>query len=782
MNEAIFIDRAQKPLFKLDLIDRRKERYKGLGRGNSPLQHGRGMSVQKERSASERHPEIFKHIKARRYDKAWEVYKTLSKEELDDSVELQALTLNRRNSVSELLRELAHARRTAINNDDTDYDNAAVPSLTQMWTDLKKIEHNADDRATINAAVAAMKHIQLVLSGKDVFGTPYRRRNMQELLDFWYSWMNKNKDRPAPAVTCGILPQGAQLDTKNGYRNPMAILSDYVDLVHADFHDSAIFDIAICIHYVLEDGLTNSSFAAEFEKYRPFIDDMNKIWVVGRWTATLDTVLTSRIARHVSEENTRKFLAWVRSKMGKDDSMLETTFEDDGSVRYLAEAVSRSVGRFLERQNLRLMERAWQETEKRLAVFTPQQKQDPDVGRIYDQFLFGFRSLRRASWTVAVWNHMIRNGVRPTRKTWNVMLKGCHIGREVDQMEEIWQRMIRSGCRPDAISWATRIHGLFKFDRVPQAFAALAELSHSANKPPKPSTSSPAPVLPDLSILNNALSGAQHLGPEVTGRILAWGRGHAIEPDITTYNTLINAALHSGQRSQARKIMSRMSERGIPPDGATFVILLHALFQDGFLSDLSPSAQETAAMDFISSLERDGIKMEQRGYALLLDRLLKEHNNTSAATAVLTHMMKAEISPTPHMYTIMMTHYFSQSPPNIPAIEALWRRLQSARNYVVDVILYDRMVEGFARADEYGKMMYFLIRMGREGKRPGWVALTEALRCIVRKGDRQRAGELVRDVARGEGAVRTGVRGRKGYDEFWGLVEELGLMPVGMGQ
>ncbi|KAF2218585.1 hypothetical protein BDZ85DRAFT_323043 [Elsinoe ampelina] len=784
MNDLLPDRFVPKGAFQPHSKDPRKSFYKGVRPGTTILVPDQLKFEQKIRNDSRpRHPAVMKHVLSRDYIRAWETHMALPREDTADSIDLTSIRFKSDSQLEQLQRDISRAALAQLYNKVGDAERVRIPSLMTMWKDMQKTLPNADDRIIQCASVRAMKHIGVALAGQDVFGTPYRRRHMHELLEFWCAWVGKSKDRDPPAGPYGIIPANAIPNPHGQPRNPILHLYDYIDHVRADFHVSSLFELALCLQYILEHGLAGSTNAAEFEKFKPLVDDLNAIWAASKWTNELRYNMIGRVARHNSpEEKTNRFLNWIESKMGSNEAVEEIVEEDDGSVRYLAKAVNKSVGRYLERQNLRMVERSWMKTQERLNALTPDQMNDPDLGGIYDQFLFAFRSLRRAAWTVSVWNHMIRNGIKPTIKTWNVMLKGCHIGREVDQMEEIWRRMIKSGCQPDEISWGTRIHGLFKFGRVPEAFAALAELSNATKIPSKgrPQLTTIHTVRPDLSILNNALSGAQDLGTETTGRILAWGRGHSIEPDITTYNTLINAALHSGQRQQARKIMSHMSSKSIPPDGATFVILLHALFQDGFLNDLPPAEQETEALSFITSLEADGIPLEERGYALLLDRLLKTHGNTSAATAVLAHMMKREIAPTPHMYTIMMTHYFSQTPPNIPAIEALWRRLQSAQNYVADIILYDRMVEGFARADEYAKMMYFLVRMGKEGKRPGWLALTEALRCIVRKGDRERARELVRDVAVGEGMVNTGVRGRKGYGEFWGLVEELGLMPEGM--
>ncbi|PNS17322.1 Protein Rf1, mitochondrial [Sphaceloma murrayae] len=542
-------------------------------------------------------------------------------------------------------------------------------------------------------------------------------------------------------------------------------------------------ELALCNLYVLEKGLAHSKFRGDFARYEPFAQDMNALLSCAIWTKEMKRSVTTHLAKHVDNRgHIESFLSWLRPKVAVDETgPALKDFGPSDSIESFAERVSTSLARYTERENVALVQEAWTAVKSRLSSATEEERASGALSTIYDEFLFSFRSLRQASSTVQVWNTMISNGTMPTRKTWNVMLKGCHIGREVDQMEDIWRRMLRAGVEPDEVSWSTRIHGLFKFDRVPQAFQALADISvskqHVAKASVKGQPLPPEQVKPTLVILNNALSGAQHLGPEMIGRILAWGRGQLIEPDITTYNILINASLHSGQREQTRKILAHMASRNVRPDGATFTVLLHALFQDGFLSNLSKPEQQTQALAYIANLESDGLAMDERGYALLIDRLLKEYDNEPAAKAILNHMIKRGITPTPHMYTILITHYFAQSPPNIAAVEALWQRLQQSKNYVVDVILYDRLVEGFAKAGEFPKMMYFLLRMSKEGKRPGWLALTEALRCTVRKRGMERARELVGDVLAGEGQVQAGVRGRKGYEEFWRLVDELGLRP-----
>ncbi|GAM87439.1 hypothetical protein ANO11243_054630 [Dothideomycetidae sp. 11243] len=431
------------------------------------------------------------------------------------------------------------------------------------------------------------------------------------------------------------------------------------------------------------------------------------------------------------------------------------------SLEDLASRVTTSVARYLERQNLDLVEASWDAVRTRLDCLSEDERKSPSLHRIYEEFLLTFRALRRADYTLEVWNHMITRGCRPTVRTWNVMLKGCHVGKEVDAMEDVWRRMIKAGIQPNAHSWGIRIHGLFQFHKLSEGYRALAEMTEAAKyaslRGAKIEEQDDAPPKPDVVILNSALSGVARHGAAPVRKLLGWASGQQIKFDIITYNILINVALHTGQKEDARRIMQKMAADGINPDSATFTILLHSMFNDGFLSDLDLPEQEKHAMDFIHSLEKDGLNLDVRGYALLLDRLLKKCQNVQASRKVLDHMIKRGIEPTAHMYTILMTHFFSLDPPDIDSVESLWERIRSNTNYVVDVIFYDRMLEGFARADKVSKMMYFLQRMGQEGKRPGWMALVEVLQSLLRQGDSVRARELIKDVELSAGNVKAGV-------------------------
>lgn len=408
----------------------------------------------------------------------------------------------------------------------------------------------------------------------------------------------------------------------------------------------------------------------------------------------------------------------------------------------------------------------------------------------YEQFLVVFTKLRRPLSTLRTWNHMIQHRCVPRARTWTVMMKGCHYDRTPAQMETIWLRMRHAGVQPDNYAWSTRISGLLRLGRAEQGLYALDEMvrewtaakRHSEHAKPGHGTSLQV-AEPNVVIVNSALSALAHRDPALVAKILKWSAQIGIQPDVVTYNILINVSLSRRQRSEVESILNLMRSRGIPPDSATFTILLNGMFRDADFRARSALGQSDEVLALIDSLVERGALIDKRGYALVLDHLFKSKDMVPAARRVLAHMNEQGITPTAHMYTIMMTHYFQSSPPDLGAVDALWDEIcahstpdrksltQHTQNAQLDTIFYDRMIEGFAQHGDVGRTMAFLARMGRQGKRPGWLAMTTVVKCLVSAGEIARVKQVVSDIRAFEGVIRAGMRGKKGQQEFWEYVD-----------
>ncbi|KAK6007295.1 hypothetical protein QM012_006303 [Aureobasidium pullulans] len=460
-------------------------------------------------------------------------------------------------------------------------------------------------------------------------------------------------------------------------------------------------------------------------------------------------------------------------------SFAEKTTATPASFEQKAKSFISKVSAAADKQNLDSLERLWVETQEILtneSSRTPEHA--PSTLRLYEGFLVAFFQLRRPQSGLQVWNRMLQSGFEPTVRTWNVMMKGCHISRDIHIMESMWQSMRDSGIQPDVVSWSTRIYGHFRVGDLRDGMSALEEMGrdwlNSQNRRRSKSAgveeASEVPK-PDTAILNSAISALRGKKASQIPSVLAWSRRFNIEPDVATYNALLAISLGGGQATDAANILQRMAASGIQPNSSTFTILVDSMLSTTMLGGMTQAEQEDKIMDLISSFEGCGMKVDVQGYALIIDRMLKEHNNLKAARSVLAHMTARKVACTPHIYTILMTHYFDASPPELLAADALWNDIQSSRQEeLMDVIFYDRMVEGFARHGDVGRTMAFLNRMSKEGKRPGWLAMTAVVQCLARSHEWDRVGQIVMDCHKQEGLLSVGLRGKKGQKEFWQYV------------
>lgn len=343
-------------------------------------------------------------------------------------------------------------------------------------------------------------------------------------------------------------------------------------------------------------------------------------------------------------------------------------------------------------------------------------------------------------------------------------------------------------------AWTIYITGLLKCKDPATALKAIQEMGQ-AWKESSDTPSSPTPsgrldepaknnsivheldlLAPSIVPINAAISGfLANNQPDIAEKILKWAISLPIKPDTTTFNTLLRHAVRRDDNERVSRLLQDMNQHACNPDTITFTILFDGLIRNprNAFQTSPPEVQQKLIDRFFADMRSNGLTANVRTYSIILDSLLSaEHMNVPAARALIARMAAQGIKPTPHIYTILITHYFSLSPPDLPAIDDLWRRIK-IDGTPVDHVFYDRMIEGYARIGHVDKMLAFLRRMPAAGKTPGWWALLEALRTLVRAEEWDLVRDLVGGVQEG-GALGAGrVRGWRGEEEFWGLVGEL---------
>lgn len=463
------------------------------------------------------------------------------------------------------------------------------------------------------------------------------------------------------------------------------------------------------------------------------------------------------------------------------------------------------LGRSIENSNLLITETCWDEVRR----FNAKQSGASSLPLfLYEHFMLAFLSLRQPRLALEAWTTVVESGLRPTVKTWTVMMRGCSRANDADALEKFWARMIEQNVQPDHHAWSVRLYSLVKAQRINKAFSALQQMGQEWISAVRAQQKAALPVTkgkhhvslpqidltqwtgdvngvprPSLAVVNAVVSSMASKSDEHIPRVLAWARDFAIELDLTTYNALLNVSMRHGKTAEAMSILQHMEKRSIQPNSTTTTVVLAALFKSDYFISLPAEEQTTKLFSLIAAIEESSptAKLDIKGYALAIDRMLKEHANPAAARALLEQMSERGLQPTTQIYTILMTSYFDANPPDFAAAEALWTRLDRGNagyGVALDTIFYDRMVEAYARHHVHvgvTPMMKFLERMSREGKRPGWPVLELVARALVDREEWGMLHSLVDDIQHSKGVLRVGARGLVGQNEFWRYILETGI-------
>ena len=489
------------------------------------------------------------------------------------------------------------------------------------------------------------------------------------------------------------------------------------------------------------------------------------------------------------------------------------------------------LGQALQKQDLAFAEKIKRE----IFDYSDDPSRLPLRDQMYEHLMMTLLSLRAPSSAIEVWNHFVRQLNRtPTAKTYTVMMRGAQSIRDLSGMEAFWAKMRAAGVQPDVTAWTTRFFGLIRGGRVDDGVKALGEFSsewvaaarrkHAAGSGDSPKgggrgrgrqakpavaemTASQVAAMydgdidgvprPNAVAMNAAISAFAARADEHIPKVLSWGRAFGLEPDETTYNALLSVSMRHNNFDEATAILQRMEEKGIATTGDTWAILLTQFFDKGDLGELSHAEQEERVISLLTSFESaSGEKgIDQKGYALTVDRLLRHYGNTTAATAVLSHMSERGVQPTPHLYTILMQSYFQRRPqPDLAAVDALWQRIQSVnggRGAPLDSVFYDRMLEGYAQnhaaAGGTQHVRALLDRMRKEGRRPSWIALENVARAMAERGEWDALLGVVDEARAWLKEDRSGLQspdqaemvvGGRSYGQrgFWEFIVETGLL------
>ncbi|KAH8595804.1 hypothetical protein B0O99DRAFT_621499 [Bisporella sp. PMI_857] len=411
-----------------------------------------------------------------------------------------------------------------------------------------------------------------------------------------------------------------------------------------------------------------------------------------------------------------------------------------------------------------------------------------------NHFIQAFMAVRAPSKAIDVWNHMIHNGLAPNLATWNSMLTGCKISRNTSALEDVWGKLVVQGVKPDVHCWTSRVGCLVEGRKPNEALKALDEMGQSWLKAARDQYGSDAKAIdlqhvgdisgivkPAIETVNAALVGLLRRNrQEDANRILAWAGNFGINPDNTTYNTLLRPIIRDGQVHEAMALLKHMKADGVEADVGTFTTILDEILR--YSDGQNPEEQRETIANIFEEMAEAGIKANLHTYGTIVYQLLQHDNNDFVAVnAVLARMTKEGLKPSQYIYTIFINYYFRQKPPNVDAVRALIKQVLSEDEGAVDNIFWDRVITGYARIGDTATAMRILGQVSSKSSWKtgvmGWRTLDLLVTALIKNDEWDVARTLVKNVAMDTGGpIAPDVHGKDGQHKFWVLAESLGLL------
>ncbi|KAI1104225.1 hypothetical protein F4804DRAFT_202254 [Jackrogersella minutella] len=403
---------------------------------------------------------------------------------------------------------------------------------------------------------------------------------------------------------------------------------------------------------------------------------------------------------------------------------------------------------------------------------------------LFDHFIHYYMALNEPDKAIFAYNAMRKADIKPTLRTWNGMLDGCKKAKNINGLKNVWLKLSASKMQLDTAIWTTRVSGLIESGDTKGGLQALKEMTRLWKEHLKGESMSATAVEPSIMPVNAALVGLVRQNEVAAAEsLLAWAGNQGLEPDIFTYNTLLRRFIRDGRDEDVRRIFTAMENADVAADEATFTIVIDAAFSN--IEPEDTEAQMKTVADVLDQMERAGLKVNTQNYGKIIYNLLQVGDNAKGSVkVVLAHLWSKGHEMSPHIYTMLIEHYFSRRPhADIDAVEALVQGRQLLDNKDMDYKFYDRLIRGYAQVGCPEKAVRILHKVTKTGVVTPMTTRVTVMNALLKKDLVGMARDFVADtkklVEESHGATvdEAGVWGHP----FWRLAWQHGILKLDEG-
>ncbi|KAJ1430615.1 Tetratricopeptide-like helical domain superfamily [Sesbania bispinosa] len=328
--------------------------------------------------------------------------------------------------------------------------------------------------------------------------------------------------------------------------------------------------------------------------------------------------------------------------------------------------------------------------------------------------------LRRGRYMMAkrYYNSMLREGIEPTRHTYNILLWGMFLSLRLDTAMRFYEDMKSRDISPDVVTYNTLINGYYRFKKVEEAEKLFVEMKGKN-------------IAPNVISFTTMLKGYVTTGQiDKALEVFEEMKGCGIKPNAVTFSTLLPGLCDGDKMSEARNVLGEMVERYVvPKDNAIFMKLMSCQCKSGNLD---------AAADVLKAMIRLSIPTEAGHYGVLIENYCKA-NVYDKAEKLLDKLIEKEIILRPQSTYEMeptaynpMIQYLCDHGKSVKA-ETFFRQLM--KKGVQDSVAFNNLIRGHSKEGNPDSALEIAKIMGRRGVPRDANSYRLLIESYLRKGE-----------------------------------------------
>lgn len=204
---------------------------------------------------------------------------------------------------------------------------------------------------------------------------------------------------------------------------------------------------------------------------------------------------------------------------------------------------------------------------------------------------------------------------------------------------------------------------------------------------------------------------------------------------VQVYNAMMGVYARNGRFTKVQELLDLMRTRGCEPDLVSFNTLINARSKSGL-------TEPNSALEFLSEMRRSGIRPDIITYNTLISACSR-NSNLEEAAKVFSHMEANKCQPDLWTYNAMLSVYgrCGQS----SEAEQLFKELGS-KGFFPDAVTYNSLVYAFAREGNIDKVKEICDEMVKMGFGENEMTLNTIIHMYGKQGQHDLALKLYRDM------------------------------------